>query len=84
MIRMGLQGGRKFLMAKDADNLADRFETENTGGVLSGFLAGEDEFDRRDRTAARRGRFAANVVSGFSPGRRDARGFGPNGGGGAH
>jgi hypothetical protein len=44
---MGLQGGRKFLMAKDADNLADRFETENTGGVLSGFLAEEDEFDRR-------------------------------------
>jgi hypothetical protein len=34
-------------MAKDADNLADRFETENTGGVLSGFLAEEDEFDRR-------------------------------------
>src|ERR1700722_3489849 len=34
-------------MAKDADNLADRFDTENTGGVLSGFLAEEDEFDRR-------------------------------------
>ena len=34
-------------MAKDADNLADRFETENTGGVLTGFLAEEDEFDRR-------------------------------------
>ncbi len=34
-------------MAKDADNLADRFETENTGGLLSGFLAEEDEFDRR-------------------------------------
>jgi hypothetical protein len=34
-------------MAKDADNLADRFDTENTGGLLSGFLAEEDEFDRR-------------------------------------
>lgn len=34
-------------MAKDANNLADRFETENTGGLLSGFLAEEDEFDRR-------------------------------------
>jgi hypothetical protein len=34
-------------MAKGADNLADNFETENTGGVLSGFLAEEDEFDRR-------------------------------------
>ena len=34
-------------MAKDADNLANRFESENTGGLLSGFLAEEDEFDRR-------------------------------------
>jgi hypothetical protein len=34
-------------MAKDADNLKGSFETENTGGVLSGFLAEEDEFDRR-------------------------------------
>jgi hypothetical protein len=34
-------------MAKAADNLADSFETKNTGGVLSGFLAEEDEFDRR-------------------------------------
>jgi hypothetical protein len=40
-------GDRKFLMAKDPDNLADNFESENTGGVLSGFLAEEDEFDRR-------------------------------------
>jgi hypothetical protein len=30
-----------------ADHLAGGFETENTGGVLSGFLAEEDEFDRR-------------------------------------
>jgi hypothetical protein len=34
-------------MAKRADNLADGFKTENTGGVMSGFLAEEDEFDRR-------------------------------------
>ena len=34
-------------MAKDPDNLAGSFETENTGGLLSGFLAEEDEFDRR-------------------------------------
>ena len=29
------------------DHLAGGFDTENTGGVLSGFLAEEDEFDRR-------------------------------------
>ena len=34
-------------MAKDPDNLASSFETESTGGLLSGFLAEEDEFDRR-------------------------------------
>jgi hypothetical protein len=34
-------------MAKDADNLADRLGSENTGGVWSRFLAEEDEFDRR-------------------------------------
>lgn len=34
-------------MAKNSDQLADGFESENTGGVLSGFLAEEDEFDRR-------------------------------------
>src|SRR6201747_453761 len=33
-------------MAKDTKQLASGFETENTGGVLSGFLAEEDEFDR--------------------------------------
>ena len=33
-------------MAKDPDHLAG-FETENTGSALSGFLAEEDEFDRR-------------------------------------
>jgi hypothetical protein len=34
-------------LAKDPDNLAAEFETENNGGLLSGFLAEEDEFDRR-------------------------------------
>jgi hypothetical protein len=34
-------------MAKDAHQLTGGFETENTGGVLSGFLAEEDVFDRR-------------------------------------
>ena len=34
-------------MAKDPDHLAAGFDAENTGGVLSGFLAEEDEFDRR-------------------------------------
>ncbi len=34
-------------MAKDSDRLASAFETENTGGLLSGLLAEEDEFDRR-------------------------------------
>ncbi len=34
-------------MAKDANKLVASFESENTGGVLSGFLAEEDVFDRR-------------------------------------
>lgn len=34
-------------MAKNPDRLAARFEAENTGGLLSGFLAEEDVFDRR-------------------------------------
>src|SRR6202165_1022018 len=33
-------------MALDSDHLAGSFETENTGGLLTGFLAEEDEFDR--------------------------------------
>src|SRR5260370_4058830 len=33
-------------MAQDSDHLAG-FETENTGGFLSGLLADEDHFDRR-------------------------------------
>src|SRR3954471_7611237 len=34
-------------MAKDPEQRADSFETENTGGLLTGFLAEEDDFDRR-------------------------------------
>jgi TolA-binding protein len=34
-------------MAKDRDNLADGFDTDNSGGWLAGFLAEEDEPDRR-------------------------------------
>src|SRR5947208_15473795 len=33
-------------MAKNTDHLVRSFETENTGGVLTGFLAEEDELDR--------------------------------------
>src|SRR5258705_7018192 len=33
-------------MAKNTDQLARSFETENTGGLLTGFLAEEDELDR--------------------------------------
>jgi hypothetical protein len=33
-------------MAKNTDQLARGFETENTGGPLTGFLAEEDELDR--------------------------------------
>jgi hypothetical protein len=34
-------------MAKDRDNLADGFDTDNSGGWLAGFLAEEDDLDRR-------------------------------------
>jgi hypothetical protein len=34
-------------MARDSRNLSDSFEGENTGGFISGFLAEEDELDRR-------------------------------------
>ena len=34
-------------MAKDRDNLADGFDTDNSGGWLTGFLAEEDDLDRR-------------------------------------
>lgn len=34
-------------MARDTDKRASNYETENTGGLLSGFLAEEDVFDRR-------------------------------------
>jgi hypothetical protein len=34
-------------MAKDRDNLAEGFDTDNSGGWLAGFLAEEDDLDRR-------------------------------------
>jgi len=34
-------------MARDSRNLSESFEGENTGGFISGFLAEEDELDRR-------------------------------------
>jgi hypothetical protein len=34
-------------MAKVSDNLARSFETEEAGGLMTGFLAEEDQFDRR-------------------------------------
>jgi hypothetical protein len=34
-------------MARDSDNLARSFEIEDAGGLLTGFLAEEDQFDRR-------------------------------------
>jgi len=47
-------------MAKDSDHLAGSFDTENTGGLLTGFLAEEDNFDRR--TLWRLGSWAAASV----------------------
>jgi hypothetical protein len=47
-------------MARDSDKLAGSFETEDTGGLLSGFLAEEDEIDRR--TLWRLGSWAAASV----------------------
>ncbi len=47
-------------MATDSDSLTGGFDAENTGGVLSGFLAEEDEFDRR--TLWRLGSWAAASV----------------------
>src|ERR1700686_3552558 len=34
-------------MARDTDHLAGSLENQNTGGLLTGFLAEEDELDRR-------------------------------------
>jgi len=42
----GLREGQERL-AKKSDPLADGFDTDNTGGLLSGLLADEDELDRR-------------------------------------
>jgi hypothetical protein len=42
----GLKGGQGRL-AKNSDHLADGFESDDTGGAVSGLLAEEDELDRR-------------------------------------
>ena len=47
-------------MAKDSNKPAGSFETEESGGLLSGLLAEEDEFDRR--TLWRLGSWAAASV----------------------
>lgn len=47
-------------MAKDSDPLAGAFETKETGGILSGLLADENEFDRR--TMWRLGSWGAAAV----------------------
>ncbi|MGB9115343.1 hypothetical protein [Bradyrhizobium sp.] len=47
-------------MAKDSDNRVGSFETGNNGGLVAGFLAEEDEFDRR--TLWRLGSWAAASV----------------------
>jgi hypothetical protein len=46
MIRVGLKGGRLRRMARNSDQLPN-FDGENTGGLLSGLLAEEEELDRR-------------------------------------
>ena len=40
-------GGRRIPMAKDPIHRAGSFEAENSGGVLAGLFADEDDFDRR-------------------------------------
>jgi hypothetical protein len=47
VIRRGLGRAEKNRMAKDSDNLAGSLDSENIGGLLTGFLAEEAEFDRR-------------------------------------
>lgn len=47
-------------MARDSDKLAGGFDTDNTGGLMAGFLAEEDEFDRR--TLWRLGSWAAASI----------------------
>jgi hypothetical protein len=43
----GPQEGRRSLMAKNPNQRAGSFESENTGGLLTGLLAEEEHFDRR-------------------------------------
>src|SRR5712664_200322 len=60
LIRLRPQEGRERPMAKDSDHLAGSFDTENTGGFLTGLLAEEDNFDRR--TLWRLGSWGAAAV----------------------
>jgi hypothetical protein len=48
-------------MARDSHSLSDSFETDNTSGLISGFLAEEEEIDRR--TLWRLGSWAVATVS---------------------
>lgn len=49
-------------MAKDSDPLADAFGNKETGGLFSGFLAEENEFDRRTMWRLGSWSFAAIVA----------------------
>src|SRR3954454_1907986 len=46
VIRLGLKGGQRRL-AKNTDHRSGGLDTDDTGGVLSGLLAEEDDLDRR-------------------------------------
>src|SRR6266852_1381773 len=52
LIRLRPQEGRERPMAKDSDHLAGSFDTENTGGFLTGFLAVEAATARNSSPAA--------------------------------
>src|ERR1700682_2823284 len=60
LIRLRPQEGREHPMAKHSAHLAGSFDTENTGGFLTGLLAEEDNFDRR--TLWRLGSWGAAAV----------------------
>src|ERR1700682_4081653 len=84
LIRLRPQEGREHPMAKDSDHLAGSFDTENTGGFLTGLLAEEDNFDRR--TLWRLGSWGAAavgavVVAGVSKQSPIGFGRGPGAGG---
>src|SRR4030088_194763 len=60
VIRLRPREGRRPRMARDSDHLASSFETENTGGPLTGVLAEEQASERR---AVRRGQVAARDLA---------------------